>query len=277
MSVKLAKSAGFCFGVSRAVELVEQAAQAGKRVATLGPIIHNRHVVDKFRGLGVGVIEEPEEAKPGQTVIIRSHGVTRSVVERLEKQGVEIIDATCPFVKRIHGIVSRAEEEGKLPVIIGTRSHPEVEGIAGWCNDCRIFETPEELEKWAKKVPAFAGLGISFLLFILLRNCASGSLGFESFVICRLPAELYRNYLTAYLGFPQPGFFSTDYFPLIPWFFLFVAGYFLHRVLARRNLNEKLFAKGQVPVLNWIGRHSLIVYLLHQPILYGLGMLIFGA
>ena len=139
MSVRQAKSAGFCFGVSRAVELVEQAAKDGKQVVTLGPIIHNRHVVDKFRTLGVGVIEEPEEASSGQTVIIRSHGVTRNVVERLESRGVEIIDATCPFVKRIHGIVSRAEEENRLPVIIGTRTHPEVEGIAGWCGDCRIF------------------------------------------------------------------------------------------------------------------------------------------
>ena len=150
MSIKVAKSAGFCFGVSRAVELVEQAAKEGKNVVTLGPIIHNRHVVDKFRGLGVGVIEEPEQAQPGQSVIIRSHGVTRAVVERLQKQGVEIIDATCPFVKRIHGIVSRAEEEGKLPVIIGTRSHPEVEGIAGWCGNCQIFETPEELAEWTQ-------------------------------------------------------------------------------------------------------------------------------
>ena len=149
MSVRQAKSAGFCFGVSRAVELVEQAAKDGKQVVTLGPIIHNRHVVDKFRGLGVGVIDVPEDALPGQTVIIRSHGVTRDVMQRLESRGVEIIDATCPFVKRIHGIVSRAEEEGRLPVIIGTRTHPEVEGIAGWCGDCRIFESPEELEKWA--------------------------------------------------------------------------------------------------------------------------------
>jgi len=150
MSIRVAKSAGFCFGVSRAVELVEQAAKEGKRVVTLGPIIHNRHVVDRFRGLGVGVIDEPEQAKPGQTVIIRSHGVARDVVQRLEKQGVEIIDATCPFVKRIHGIVSRGEEEGRLPVIIGTRTHPEVEGIAGWCSRCRIFETPEELAHYAK-------------------------------------------------------------------------------------------------------------------------------
>ena len=150
MSVTVAKSAGFCFGVSRAVELVEKCAAEGKRVVTLGPIIHNRHVVDKFRTMGVGVVDTPEEAPVGSTVIIRSHGVSRSVVERLEQQGVEIVDATCPFVKRIHGIVSRAEEEGRLPIIIGTRSHPEVEGIAGWCGECLIFESPEELENWIK-------------------------------------------------------------------------------------------------------------------------------
>ena len=87
MSVRIAKSAGFCFGVSRAVELVEQAAAAGKKVATLGPIIHNRHVVDKFESMGVRVIDQPEEAKADETVIIRSHGVTRDVVQRLEKTG----------------------------------------------------------------------------------------------------------------------------------------------------------------------------------------------
>ena len=150
MSVKLAKSAGFCFGVDRAVELVEKAAGEGKKVLTLGPIIHNRHVVGKFNEMGVGVIETPEEAGPENTVIIRSHGVTRDVCRRLEATGCEVIDATCPFVKRIHGIVSRAEEEGRLPIIIGTRAHPEVEGIAGWCSNCLILETPEELENWIK-------------------------------------------------------------------------------------------------------------------------------
>ena len=155
MSVTVAKNAGFCFGVNRAVEMVEQAASSGKQVATLGPIIHNRHVVDKFQKLGVRVIDSPEQAQPGTTVIIRSHGVTRAVIQSLEERGVEIMDATCPFVKRIHGIVEKAEQEGRLPIIIGTRSHPEVEGIAGWCSDCRIFESAEELEKWAlqEKIP----------------------------------------------------------------------------------------------------------------------------
>ena len=151
MSVTIAKSAGFCFGVNRAVEMVESCAAEGKHVVTLGPIIHNRHVVAKFDAMGVKVINSPEEAMPGMTVIIRSHGVTKAVCDALQARGVEVVDATCPFVKRIHGIVSKAEEEGRLPVIIGTRSHPEVEGIAGWCSQCRIFETPEELEKWAQE------------------------------------------------------------------------------------------------------------------------------
>ena len=150
MSITIAKNAGFCFGVSRAVELVEEAAKSGKKVSTLGPIIHNRHQVGRFEEMGVSVIREPEDAVPGSTVIIRSHGVSRAVQQRLENMGVEIIDATCPFVKRIHGLVQKAEEEGRLPVIIGTRTHPEVTAIAGWCSDCRIFESPEELEEWAK-------------------------------------------------------------------------------------------------------------------------------
>ena len=149
MSVTIAQSAGFCFGVSRAVELVEKAAAEGKTVVTLGPIIHNSHVVNKFDGLGVRVIDVPSQAQSGTTVIIRSHGVARAVYEELESRNVEILDATCPFVKRIHGIVERAEQEGRLPVIIGTRSHPEVEGIAGWCGDCQIFENAEELYEWA--------------------------------------------------------------------------------------------------------------------------------
>ncbi len=148
MSITVAKSAGFCFGVNRAVETVEKAAGEGANVATLGPIIHNRHVVSRFENLGVRVLHSPQEAEAGMTVIIRSHGVARRVLQQLEERGVSVIDATCPFVKRIHEIVSRARQEGMLPIIIGTRNHAEVEGIAGWCDDCRIFENPEELENW---------------------------------------------------------------------------------------------------------------------------------
>ena len=153
MSVTVAKSAGFCFGVNRAVSLVEQAAKEGRRVFTLGPIIHNRHAVEHLNQLGVQVIDSPEDAVPGSTVVIRSHGVTRAVYEALEAKNTVIIDATCPFVKRIHNIVSDAQKEGRLPVIIGTRSHPEVEGIAGWCGESRIFESLEELKNWVETVP----------------------------------------------------------------------------------------------------------------------------
>ena len=148
--IKIAESAGFCFGVNRAVELVEQEAQKGGSVVTLGPIIHNRHAVAHFEQMGVGVIASPEEAQEGATVIIRSHGVGKAVVDALEERRVAIVDATCPFVKRIHSIVQNAWQEGRLPVIIGTPSHPEVEGIAGWCSSCEIFETPEELMNWVE-------------------------------------------------------------------------------------------------------------------------------
>lgn len=151
MNVTVAKHAGFCFGVNRAVQMVEEQAHTGNPVYTLGPIIHNRHAVARFESMGVHVIETPEEAPAGSTVIIRSHGIAREVQQRLESRDVHIADATCPFVKRIHEIVSKAESQGRFPVIIGTRSHPEVVAIAGWCSDCKVFETPEELENWAKQ------------------------------------------------------------------------------------------------------------------------------
>jgi len=163
MSVTVAKNAGFCFGVSRAVETVERCAAEGRHVVTLGPIIHNRHVVQRFRKLGVEVIDAPDQAQPGTTVIIRSHGVTKAVMEQLQERGVQIVDATCPFVKRIHAIVEKAEQEGRLPVIIGTRAHPEVEGIAGWCGDCRIFENAGELENWAVSEKISPDLPISMV------------------------------------------------------------------------------------------------------------------
>ena len=146
--ITLAKSAGFCFGVNRAVELVEKAAVEEKAAFTLGPIIHNRHAVAHFASLGVTVIQSPQEARSGSTVIVRSHGVSRNVMQQLADRGVNVVDATCPFVKRIHDIVSREEQAGYLPVIIGTRTHPEVEGIAGWCDRCEIFESLEELQNW---------------------------------------------------------------------------------------------------------------------------------
>ena len=146
-------------------------------------------------------------------------------------------------------------------------------GVLTCLGSCMLLMVPAE--KALRNVPSVAGLAVSFGLFLLLRNISSGSLGFEGQVICLLPDALYRNLLTAYLGFPPRSFFSTDYFPLFPWFFLFVTGYFLFRTLAERGLNERLFAGHPIPLLNWLGRHSLIVYLLHQPVLYGLCLIFF--
>ncbi len=160
MEILLAKTAGYCFGVNRAVQMVEEAAREGKHAVTLGPIIHNRHAVAHFEALGIRAIDSLEELTDEHTaVIIRSHGISRAVYEELLRRKIEVIDATCPFVKRIHQIVTRAEAEGRQVIIIGTRSHPEVEGIAGWCNHALIFETPQELEEWLeidgnhKKIP----------------------------------------------------------------------------------------------------------------------------
>lgn len=146
-------------------------------------------------------------------------------------------------------------------------------GILTCLGSCILLMQP--LEKLLKRIPAEVGAVLNFGVFLLLRNCPAGTLGFEKLVICDLPDWLYRGYLTAYLGFPHPAFFSTDYFPLLPWFFLFVTGYFLFRTTSCRGWNETLFAKGPFPLLNWLGRNSLLVYLLHQPVLYGLCMLYF--
>ena len=141
-------------------------------------------------------------------------------------------------------------------------------GILTCTGSCVLLMIP--LERLLRKIPAGWGAAGSFFLFALLRNCNGRELGFEGLVLGRLPEWLYRNLLTAYLGFPPRGFFSADYFPLLPWMLLFIFGYFLYRVLDSYDLNGRLFARGQFPVLNWLGRHSLLVYLLHQPVLYGM-------
>ncbi len=150
MEVLLAKSAGFCFGVKRAVDTVYDLTQTGKKIYTYGPIIHNEQVVKDLEEKGVSVIET-EEALKGiteGTVVIRSHGVPKRIYELIEKQGLECVDATCPFVKRIHKIVEKESALGKQILIIGNAGHPEVEGIMGWCTTpAMVAETREEAEK----------------------------------------------------------------------------------------------------------------------------------
>lgn len=122
------------------------------------------------------------------------------------------------------------------------------------------------LDKVFRKIPAWAGLGGALLLFALTKNVARGSLGFEGLVLCQLPRWLYATDRLAVVGFPSPSFWSTDYFPLLPWFFLFCAGYFLWSLLDKSPRAKELLRPGLRP-LSFLGRHSLVIYLIHQPAL----------
>ncbi|MBQ4626484.1 MAG: hypothetical protein IJB45_04450 [Clostridia bacterium] len=126
MRITLAKTAGFCFGVDRAVNQAYEFAETGKKAVTLGPLIHNTQVTNDLASKGVGVIDSPAQAKEGETVIIRAHGVAKSVYEELENAGVEICDATCPFVKKIHSIVAENSSESVPVLVAGDPEHPEV-------------------------------------------------------------------------------------------------------------------------------------------------------
>lgn len=133
MSVTLAKSAGFCFGVNRAVETVYKLVEQGEKVATLGPIIHNPQIVEDLAAKGVRIISSPAEADSDSVVVIRSHGVPKRIYEEIERLGCRCVDATCPFVSNIHKLVAKASGEGKLILLAGDASHPEVQGILGHC------------------------------------------------------------------------------------------------------------------------------------------------
>jgi len=151
--LELARSAGFCYGVRRAVQMAEMAAEEGRPCVMLGPIIHNRDVIAYLESIGVGLVDTPEEVPPGTAVLIRSHGEGRPVHEALARLGRPVIDATCPNVSRIHQIVSRAEEGGRQVLIIGTRTHPEVAAIAGWCRRPVVLEGVAELSNWLETAP----------------------------------------------------------------------------------------------------------------------------
>ena len=160
MTITLAKSAGFCFGVSRAVKICEKAAESGP-CYTLGPIIHNTDVIRYLEGLGVRQLDSVESVKPGDRVVIRSHGISRAEWERLRSAGAQILDATCPDVARIHRIVEEESAQGRQIVIIGDKNHPEVQAIAGWCRDPLVFSGPKEIEFWIEAETNIVDLPIS--------------------------------------------------------------------------------------------------------------------
>ena len=153
MNVELAKTAGFCFGVKRAVDTVYQQIEQyrGKKIFTYGPIIHNEEVIKDLRSHGVEVLNDEEELKTADAdvVVIRSHGVAKYIYDILEERGITCVDATCPFVKKIHKIVAEKSAEGSYIVIVGNGEHPEVQGIRGWAGEqVTVVQTPEDAERF---------------------------------------------------------------------------------------------------------------------------------
>ena len=161
MRLELAKSAGFCYGVKRAVEMAEQAAKSDRPCVMLGSLIHNRHVTDRLASEGVFVVDTLDDVPDGAAVILRSHGEAQSVHETLRDRGNEIIDAACPNVSKIHRIVEQAEENGRTAVIIGNPEHPEIIAIAGWCRHPVVLSGPEAVDEWLKSNPEFVQKPIS--------------------------------------------------------------------------------------------------------------------
>ncbi len=146
--ITLAKSAGFCFGVRRAVQIAEDLGKNGEKACTLGPIIHNTHVVEHLASLGVPSVESVDAVPKGSLAVIRSHGVPASTCDLLKAQGIEYVDATCPYVEKIHKIVREHAAAGEQIIIIGARSHPEVLGISGQCEGALVFENESQLSEW---------------------------------------------------------------------------------------------------------------------------------
>ncbi len=162
MKVILAKTAGFCYGVERAVALAHKTAQT-RGGAMLGSVIHNANVVAELEREGLRLIVSPAEAQSGETVLIRSHGESREVLEELSARGAEIVSAACPNVQHIQKLVTEAEAAGRQVVVIGEHEHPEVRGIASWCKRPLIFGTPEEAADWAERTPGIAALPITMV------------------------------------------------------------------------------------------------------------------
>ena len=153
MNVELAKTAGFCFGVKRAVDTVYQQIEQyrGEKIFTYGPIIHNEEVIKDLRSHGVEVLNDEEELKTADAdvVVIRSHGVAKYIYDILEERGITCVDATCPFVKKIHKIVAEKSAEGSYIVIVGKGEHPEVQGIRGWAGEqVTVVQTQEDAERF---------------------------------------------------------------------------------------------------------------------------------
>ncbi len=147
MKITLAETAGFCFGVNRAVNMVYELLEKGEKVCTLGPIIHNPQLVDELAEKGVRIVESPEQANQDETLVIRSHGVAKAVLQKADTLGIKVADATCPFVAKIHKIVSEKSNAGYTTLIAGDKNHQEVKGIIGNCfGEYYVVQNLDELE-----------------------------------------------------------------------------------------------------------------------------------
>ncbi len=149
MEIKLAKTAGFCFGVNRAVDMLYSMVEKGEKVCTLGPIIHNPQVINDLAEKGVVIIESENAVPENTKVVIRTHGVEKQVIDSLKKNNVDFCDATCPFVRKIHKIINDNSDENTLVLIGGDENHPEVQGIRSYCKgESVVFKNCEILEKF---------------------------------------------------------------------------------------------------------------------------------
>ena len=154
MPIRVADTAGFCFGVNRAVNMVYDLLDNNEKVCTLGPIIHNTEMVRELESKGCKAIDKVEDCDLSNILVIRSHGVSNEVMEKIDTLGIKCIDATCPFVKKIHNIVKRAGNENKVVLIAGNKNHPEIIGIIGHCTgECYTFNNDEELQKLQNIIP----------------------------------------------------------------------------------------------------------------------------
>ena len=166
----VARTAGFCFGVQRAVELAMETARQCRPVYTLGPLIHNAHVIARLEEAGIFSVDQPEELPRGATVLIRAHGVARRVYEQLEERGAQVLDATCPFVEKIHRIVEQESRLGRDIVVIGSPQHPEVEGICGWCEHSAVFADEQQLQQALQEAPEKTKRAVSVVAQTTMRR-----------------------------------------------------------------------------------------------------------
>ena len=170
MEVIEAKSAGFCFGVARAVKMAWELAGTAQRPRMLGSVIHNEHVTGALAEQGMTALSHPDEAQAGDSVLLRAHGVGRAVYDTLSGRGAAIVDATCPRVAHVQQLVKEAQDEGRQPVMIGDPNHPEVQGVGGWCSSLVVFSGPDEIAEWAESIAAAGETALTVVSQTTLRR-----------------------------------------------------------------------------------------------------------